>query len=99
MPGKYDFDKATREYIIERDNRRCIVCGSTSYLGIAHIFVSRAKGGRGIRSNGVVLCQRCHHNLDNGRSEPIQNRIRQICENYLHKRENVDLDKIKDKGR
>lgn len=87
-----DIDKKTREYIRERD-KHCIICYSRYNLQIAHIFVSRAHGGKGCKENLVLLCSKCHSILDNpiGR---IQNELSieydDFCKNYLIKKENID---------
>lgn len=78
-----DFTKEEKEYITKRDNRKCIYCNGTTYLGIAHVFASRQKGGVGNRKNGVVLCQICHGNLDNGKDEVLREKIQNYCEGYL----------------
>ncbi len=101
VPGrsKYDFSAKERQYIYRRDNGCCVVCGGRFRISIAHIFVSRAKGGFGVRENGVCLCIECHHALDNGLSADTQKKIQDYCEQYLRKNEKVKLHKIKDKGR
>ena len=78
-----DFSKEEKEYIMKRDLGRCIYCGGTTYLGIAHIFASRQKGGAGVRKNGVCLCQICHGNLDNGKDTCLRENIQNFCEDYL----------------
>ncbi len=93
-----EFDKTTREYIKERDRNCCIYCKSTSSLQIAHVFISRAQGGKGAKENGVLLCLKCHMNLDNylGTKQKEQSeKIKRYCENYLLKKENVDIDKLR----
>ncbi len=80
-----DFSKEEKEFIMKRDGARCIYCGGTTYLGIAHIFASRQKGGAGVRKNGVCLCQICHGNLDNGKDEALRESIQKFCEDYLKK--------------
>lgn len=79
-----EFSPEERKIIYERDSRRCIYCGSTSFLGAAHIFVSRAQGGKGCRENGVLLCQLDHQRLDQGKDTNKRNRIQNHCEKYLH---------------
>lgn len=93
--SRYEFDKKTRERIYSRDRRQCINCGDTSMLGIAHVFISRAKGGLGVEENGVLLCQRCHHEMDNGRVKEIGDMIRRVAEEYLKKQYHIDLEKIR----
>lgn len=94
-----EFDKATREYIKERDNNCCVFCGRRYPLQIAHIFLTRAFGGKGSEKNGVLLCLKCHMILDNpiGDSQNEKSKtIKKYCENYLIKKENIDKSKIID---
>lgn len=93
-----EFDKATRECIKERDRNCCIYCKNTNSLQIAHVFISRAQGGKGAKENGVLLCLKCHMILDNyiGIKQKKQaEKIKKYCENYLLKKENVDIDKLR----
>lgn len=55
--------KRVKDAVFERDNRRCILCQSTSAMPNAHV-VSRAQGGKGVETNIVTLCQNCHRVLD-----------------------------------
>lgn len=66
---------AVKYKVYERDRHRCIVCGmyirqddDGSYIGggpHAH-YIRRSKGGLGIEENVVTLCDKCHHDYDNG---------------------------------
>ena len=47
----------------ERDNHRCILCGSYNAAPVAH-YISRAQGGLGIEQNIVTLCDKCHRDYD-----------------------------------
>ena len=58
-----DIPKRVKDAVWQRDNHRCILCGSTQAMPNAHI-ISRAQGGRGIETNIVTLCQNCHRMLD-----------------------------------
>jgi len=62
-----DITPKVRQHVMERDGGRCINCGKTYMLTIAHVYVSRAHGGKGIPTNLAVLCMKCHGKLDNGR--------------------------------
>lgn len=89
-----EFDKETRKIIKERDKGRCIFCGSKGPLQIAHIFLSRAFGGRGCKENGVFLCITCHQILDNpiGGKQRLQKEvIENHCRRYLIEKENIIL--------
>ena len=59
-----DILKSVKDKVWERDNHRCIICGSSQAMPNAH-YISRAKGGLGIKENIVTLCQKCHHEFDN----------------------------------
>ena len=87
-----DFDKETRKYIKRRDKNKCVICGNKGALQIMHIFVSRAKGGKGCKENGCLGCIKCHAILDN----PIgaeQNKLSQEykakCYQYLFNKEHI----------
>lgn len=56
----------TRQEVMERD-RGCVSCGNNHNLTVAHIWINRSHGGRGVKENLAVLCLKCHHELDNGR--------------------------------
>ena len=80
-----EYSIVERKEVYQRDKGVCIYCNSKTYLGIAHIFASRAKGGKGCRENGVLLCQECHNKLDNGKDPEIRKKIQKFCEDYLLK--------------
>lgn len=86
-----EFDKDTRKYINKRDNNKCLICNNKGALQIAHIFLSRAHGGRGVKENGVLLCIKHHQILDNyiGNQESEKDRIQHYCEDYLIEKENL----------
>ena len=84
-----EYDKETRKYIKKRDNNKCIFCGNNGALQIAHIFLSRAHGGKGCKENGVMLCIKCHQELDNGKDTSLRNEIHTYCAEYLVKKENI----------
>lgn len=90
-----EFSPEERRIIYKRDYNRCIICGSRSFLGVAHIFVSRAKGGKGCKENGVLLCSdRCHSALDQGKDAEKRNSIRTKCENYLNNLYDIDKESL-----
>jgi 5-methylcytosine-specific restriction endonuclease McrA len=62
-----DISPKVRKEVMERDGGRCIICGSTDNLQVAH-FVSRARLGLGIPQNLAILCACCHFEMDNGKS-------------------------------
>ncbi len=87
-----DVSKELRKYIIDRD-KECIICGAKKPLTMAHIFLSRAKGGKGCKENIVALCNRCHYYiLDNpiGKSNIEKSKeIEEYCKKYLISKENI----------
>ena len=91
-----DYDKETRKYIKKRDKDKCIKCGAKGGLQIAHIFMSRAHGGKGCKENGVLLCVNCHKIVDNpiGSNQcNLQKEYIDFCKNYLIEKECIVLDK------
>lgn len=64
-----DIPQKVKERVWERDQHRCVVCGSPNAFPNAHIL-SRAKGGKGVETNIVTLCgyagNDCHRRYDNG---------------------------------
>ena len=44
-----EFDKEARKLIKKRDNNECVICHKKGALQIMHIFLSRAKGGKGCK--------------------------------------------------
>lgn len=86
-------DNKTRKYIIERD-KKCIICGKSNFLTIAHVFVNRSHGGRSCKENLVCLCADCHMIMDN----PLKNEIEKskkyqnYCKNYLIHTEKIVFD-------
>jgi 5-methylcytosine-specific restriction endonuclease McrA len=63
-----DITNKIRKEVLERDNFTCVNCGRHNMLTIAHVYVSRAFGGKGIPTNLAVLCTVCHGHLDNGKA-------------------------------
>lgn len=87
-----DVSKELRKYIIERD-KECIICGAKKPLTMAHIFLSRAKGGKGCKENIVALCNKCHYYiLDNPIGKSNIEKSQEIlarCYQYLFDKENI----------
>ena len=87
-----DYDKETRKYIKKRDNNERLICNYKGALQIAHIFLSRAQGGRGCKENGVLLCVKCHTILDNpiGNQEYYMSKFYlEHCKKYLNQVESL----------
>ena len=53
----------TRARVMDRDGRQCVICLRTDSLQCAHV-VRRSRGGKGVETNLVMLCQDCHRELD-----------------------------------
>lgn len=70
-----------RTYIHERD-QYCIHCGNTQGLTIAHAYVNRSHGGKGIKENLCLLCIECHHFYDNGMYETHQ-QVKKSVHSYM----------------
>jgi len=53
-----EFNRSLRKEIYERDNGLCRQCGKQG--SEIHHCKFRSSGGRGVLTNGVLLCNRCH---------------------------------------
>ena len=87
-----EFDKETRKYIKKRDKDKCVICGAKGGLQIMHIFLSRAKGGKGCKENGCLGCVKCHNILDNyiGKEQSRKSKeYLEYCKKYLIEKENI----------
>ena len=87
-----EFDKETRKYIKKRDKNKCVICGAKGGLQIMHIFLSRAKGGKGCKENGCLGCVKCHNILDNYIGIEQSKKSKEYldyCKNYLIEKENI----------
>ena len=74
-----DIPKKVKDRVWERDNQRCIICGSNQAMPNAH-FIRRSQNGLGIEENIVTLCMRCHMMYDQGVDRRA---IETYIENYL----------------
>lgn len=55
-------NRRTRELILARDNRQCVLCGTTRNLTLHHVRPKSA-GGPGKPPNVVTLCETCHRGI------------------------------------
>lgn len=87
-----DFDKETKKYIKKRDGGRCVICHKAGATQCMHVFLSRAKGGRGCKENGASGCPECHRINDN----PIGQKEKElsITNNYKVKQYLVDKENL-----
>lgn len=74
-----DISTSCRKEVMKRDGGRCIVCGSSECIQIAH-YISRSRLGLGIPQNSACLCYKCHFDYDNGK---LHNEIKNIFRGYL----------------
>ena len=90
-----DISNKVREQVLSRDARRCIICGSTYNLELAHVFLSRAHLGLGVKENLATLCKKHHMTLDSGKKQE-QHNIRLAVESYMRsKHGDIDIKSLK----
>lgn len=58
-----DIPRSVKLAVWERDEERCVLCGSNRGVPNAH-FIPRSAGGLGIEENVVTLCLKCHCAFD-----------------------------------
>lgn len=58
-----DIPAKVKKIVWERDDHRCIFCGSSQAMPNAHV-ISRAQGGLGVEENIVTACYICHYKMD-----------------------------------
>lgn len=51
--------RVMHDFVMARDNFRCVQCGAVSQLEMDHI-ITRARGGDDSESNLRILCKICH---------------------------------------
>ena len=90
MSKACDITKKVKDTVWERDNQRCIRCGTHRAMPNAH-FIPRSKGGLGVEENIVTLCLSCHEAYDHTTEREA---IGFVIENYL-KGKYPDWDKSK----
>lgn len=76
MAQRAKFSRAVRKKIMLRDQGGCVLCGRPS--NIIHHIKFRSQGGRGVESNGVVLCANCHNKVHQNNS--LAERLRKYAE-------------------
>ncbi|WP_373896356.1 HNH endonuclease [Virgibacillus sp. CBA3643] len=55
-----NFTPKVKEEIFERDNYRCIKCGSYRVENVPHHIHYKSQGGIGEKQNGATVCPYCH---------------------------------------
>lgn len=58
-----DITKAVKDAVWERDNHRCVYCGSPNAMPNSH-YIKRSAGGLGIEENITTMCLTCHEAFD-----------------------------------
>ena len=74
--------QGVRHYVLDRDGHKCVHCGFPYNLTMAHVFINRSHGGKGIKENLATLCIQCHMKLDHGKEKDAQP-IRNHVEHYM----------------
>lgn len=59
--ARNNFSKSVRQAVYERDNGICQMCKGKG-TEIHHVFF-KSRGGRGVITNGLTLCQPCHRKV------------------------------------
>ena len=90
-----DITAKVRKQVLDRDCHRCIICGDTNMLELAHVFVARSGGGLGKKENLATLCKKHHMTLDSGKKQE-QHNIRLAVESYMRsKHGDIDIKSLK----
>lgn len=84
-----DIPKKVKDIVWERDNGRCIFCGSPMAMPNAHV-IPRSKGGLGVEQNIVTACIHCHDKMDHSKErkemvEYAKDYLRSKYENWNEK--------------
>lgn len=73
--------KSVKDRVWERDEHRCVYCGSVYAFPEAH-YIPRSRGGLGIEENILTLCRLCHDAFDRG-TAAMRQEIGHQCRAYL----------------
>lgn len=86
-----DITKEVKDRVWERDEGRCILCGSHQAMPNAH-FIPRSAGGLGIEENIVTLCMECHERYDHTTDRKnIEKLIRKYLKSHYPEWEKLNL--------
>ena len=70
-PKSKNFSPKVKLQIFERDDYKCVRCGTMTDLeSVPHHIYYKSQGGRGTLDNGVTSCRACHrwaHSCKEGR--------------------------------
>jgi 5-methylcytosine-specific restriction endonuclease McrA len=98
------FYQFTRQLVFERDNNKCVECGSDEYIE-AHHITERSNGGTDDISNMVTLCAICH--AERHKYQPVYNvmikRARLLMQRQWYKTDRINIQYVRvsiiDRGR
>lgn len=65
-----DIPMDVKKRVWERDDHRCVICGSTYTAAPNAHYIPRSHLGLGIEENIVTLCMPCHCDYDNSAKRP-----------------------------
>lgn len=66
LQNLYDqFWAIRRDFVLERDGYKCVLCGSSNGLSVHH-KIFRSRGGTDDESNLISTCVTCHDNIHRG---------------------------------
>ncbi|KAB8126928.1 HNH endonuclease [Gracilibacillus oryzae] len=74
-----DFSPKVKKEIFERDQWRCVKCGSYYLEEVPHHIIFKSQGGSGEKRNGAAVCINCH------RSAHRKDEVRRWFENWRDK--------------
>lgn len=69
--------------IIANEEPYCMLCGSTNWLQIHHIYY-RSQGGLTVKKNLIRLCQRCHQMVHSNKKKYQPYLLRMQYKKYGH---------------
>jgi hypothetical protein len=78
-----------RERVMERDNHRCVACGSADHLEIDHI-IPISRGGTGDIENLQVLCRSCNRSKRAKPAEQVATQVRSPEKRERERREETE---------
>lgn len=72
-----DISRKVKERVWERDEGRCVLCGTHHTASPNAHFIARSQGGLGVEENIVTLCLLCHSKYDNSdQRSALRDRLR-----------------------
>ena len=78
-----DIPMSVKRRVFERDKGRCVICGNSYNVEPNAHIVRRTKGGLGIETNIITLCNslttnKCHYRFDNGTKKEHEDMLKII---------------------